>query len=219
MNSNRLSGQLRRRLRLRLEQLRARVGRRCTTTWARAAFWSWGVRPGRGLVVRGTLKLYLAGDVHVEPGVSMNSGRANFVGGDRRMALWVGPRGVLHIGEGCGLSNTTISCFESITLRAGTFVGGGCEIYDWDFHQLDPDDRLANRGPVKSAPIDIGPRAFIGGWSIILKGVSIGEAAIVGAGSVVTKSIPPFEIWAGVPARFVGKVPRKELVSAPEPQP
>ena len=47
---------------------------------------------------------------------------------------------------------------------------------------------------------------FIGGGSIILKGVTIGERAVVGAGTVVTKDIPAGEIWAGNPARFIRKL-------------
>lgn len=53
-------------------------------------------------------------------------------------------------------------------------------------------------------PIEIGDDVWIGVNSIILKGVRIGSRAIVGAGSVVTKSIPHDEIWAGVPARRLG---------------
>ncbi|WP_212635306.1 acyltransferase [Pseudozobellia thermophila] len=49
-------------------------------------------------------------------------------------------------------------------------------------------------------------RAFIGAYSIILKGVTIGENAIVGAGSVVTKSVPDNQIWAGNPAKFIRSI-------------
>lgn len=47
--------------------------------------------------------------------------------------------------------------------------------------------------------------AFIGAGAIICNAVDIGEGAIVGAGSVVTKDIPPYEIWAGNPAKFIKK--------------
>lgn len=55
-------------------------------------------------------------------------------------------------------------------------------------------------------PVVIKNGVFIGANSIILKGVTIGEKAIVGAGSVVTRSIPDGEIWAGNPAKFIRKI-------------
>lgn len=57
----------------------------------------------------------------------------------------------------------------------------------------------------KENHITIMPRAFIGTNSIICADVTIGEGAIVGAGSVVTKDIPAYEIWAGNPAKFIKK--------------
>lgn len=60
---------------------------------------------------------------------------------------------------------------------------------------------------VKTAPIRIADKAWIGTRAIILKGVSIGEGAIVGAGSVVTRDVPPWTIVAGNPARVVGQAP------------
>jgi acetyltransferase-like isoleucine patch superfamily enzyme len=95
---------------------------------------------------------------------------------------------------------------KSVRILRETFVGGGTRIYDTDFHQLESEDRILNRGPVPVAPVVIGPRAFVGGHCTILKGVTIGEGAVVGAGSVVTRAIPAFEIWAGVPARYIRKV-------------
>jgi acetyltransferase-like isoleucine patch superfamily enzyme len=49
---------------------------------------------------------------------------------------------------------------------------------------------------------------WLGSSVVVLKGVRIGQGAIVGAGAVVTKSIPPYEIWAGVPAKKIGERPR-----------
>lgn len=54
-----------------------------------------------------------------------------------------------------------------------------------------------------NAPVVIEDNVFIGARSIILKGVTIGENSIVGAGSVVTRSIPSNQIWGGNPAKFI----------------
>ncbi len=54
-------------------------------------------------------------------------------------------------------------------------------------------------------PVTIGDYVFIGPRVIIQPGVTIGEGAVVAAGAVVTKDIPDFEIWGGVPAKFIGK--------------
>ncbi len=52
--------------------------------------------------------------------------------------------------------------------------------------------------------IEVGDYVFIGPRSIILPGVTIGTGAVVAAGAVVTKDIPDFEIWGGVPAKKIG---------------
>jgi acetyltransferase-like isoleucine patch superfamily enzyme len=112
----------------------------------------------------------------------------------------------LAIGNGAGISSSTIVALEDISIGDQVFIGGDCKIYDTDFHQLQPQARLQNIGRVPSAPIRIGPRAFIGGHCIILKGVSVGEESVIGAGSVVTCCVPAAEVWAGVPARFIRRV-------------
>jgi acetyltransferase-like isoleucine patch superfamily enzyme len=103
-------------------------------------------------------------------------------------------------------------CKNRIDILSGTLLGGGCRIYDMDFHQLDPVQRLTNTGPVPSAPIRIGPRAFLGGHVTVLKGVTIGEGAVIGAGSVATRDIPDFEVWAGVPAKRIRALSRNSDV-------
>jgi acetyltransferase-like isoleucine patch superfamily enzyme len=59
----------------------------------------------------------------------------------------------------------------------------------------------------------IGPRAFVGVNAVVMYGVTIGEGAIIGAGAVVTKDVPAWEKWAGVPARKIGE---RKHVEAPE---
>lgn len=58
--------------------------------------------------------------------------------------------------------------------------------------------------------IEIGDRAWIGSRAMILKGVSLGEGAVVAAGAVVTGDVPPWTVVAGVPARAVGSRPSKQ---------
>ena len=59
-----------------------------------------------------------------------------------------------------------------------------------------------------TSPIRIGENAWVAGWSIILPGVTIGEGAVVGAGSVVTKNVEPWTVVAGNPAKVIK---RREL--------
>lgn len=72
-------------------------------------------------------------------------------------------------------------------------------------HPLEPEARRA--GWQRSAPITIGDNAWLGGGVIVLAGVSIGKNAVVGAGSVVTKDVPPGVLTLGNPAREVRRLP------------
>lgn len=56
-------------------------------------------------------------------------------------------------------------------------------------------------------PITIGHHCWIGTGAMVLQGVTIGDGAVVAAGAVVTKDIPPYEVWGGVPAKFIRKRP------------
>lgn len=113
--------------------------------------------------------------------------------------------GQLVIGNNCGISNTVILCKKSITIGNNVLVGGGCMINDSNHHSLDWHERgtPADKSNAASAPIKIGDYAFIGARSIIQKGVTIGEKAIIAAGSVVVKDIPPLCIAGGNPAKVI----------------
>lgn len=114
----------------------------------------------------------------------------------------------LAIGKHTGMTNVVIQCHQSITIGDYVNIGAGSMIFDTDFHSLDWHDRkdgtdIAKR---KKSPVIIKNLAFIGAHSIILKGVTIGEKSIIGAGSVVANDVPDGEIWAGNPARFIRKI-------------
>lgn len=181
------------------------------TLRAKFLLWRWGAVVGSGLDVSGQLRCRNFGSLCIGSGVKINSGSdRNFVGGNLLTALYVGYGGSLVIKDGVGISGTTICANQSVTIGRNTLLGGGCDIYDTDFHELNPAERLARSGRVKSAPVYIGENVFIGAHSVILKGVTIGDCSIVGAGSVVARDIPPYEIWAGNPARRIKSVARSQ---------
>lgn len=172
------------------------------TAHARLRLWALGVTGARHLRMTGPLILDLhhKADVHLGDGVRLNSGYSrNAVGGSRRVVVVTKAGARLIIGSNVGISNSTIVCACRVTIEDDVLVGGGCDIWDTDFHVL-PGARLLS--PM-AKPVRIGRGAFIGGNSTILKGVTIGEGAIVGAGSVVAKNVPSLQVWAGNPARFI----------------
>lgn len=79
-------------------------------------------------------------------------------------------------------------------------------IYDTDFNPLYPEQGIGTSNHGKTQPVLLKENVFIGAHTIILKGVTVGRNSVVGAGSVVTKSIPDNEIWGGAPARYIKKL-------------
>lgn len=122
-------------------------------------------------------------------------------------SFWIMEDGQVEIGDGCGLSNTTICCMKKVTIGKHCLFGGGVKIYDTDFHSLNWEKRrdIARDNDRKTKDVIIEDDVFVGSGSIILKGTKIGERAVIGAGSVVCGEIPAGEIWAGNPARFIRK--------------
>lgn len=111
----------------------------------------------------------------------------------------------IELAEGVELTGASITA-RSTSIRIGknTMLAPNCVIVDSDFHaHWPPERRHLDPGMEHDAPVDIGDHVWIGMSCIILKGVSIGEGAVVAAGSVVTRSVPPRVLAAGVPARVV----------------
>ena len=133
-----------------------------------------------------------------------NTIAANPIGRIQKCSFFVDRNGILKIGDSVAISYTAIYCSHQVTIHDNVMIGGGTCIYDTDFHPLAANDRLTdNDEKTASAPVVIENNAFIGANCTILKGVTIGHNSIVGACSVVTKSIPANEIWAGNPAKFI----------------
>jgi acetyltransferase-like isoleucine patch superfamily enzyme len=114
----------------------------------------------------------------------------------------------ITVGDHTGISGAVIFAAKSVRIGSHVIIGVNTVIYDTDFHPLDWQARHDNKlDDVAVSPVVIEDDVWIGGNSIILKGVHIGRAAVIGAGSVVTCNIPEGTVWAGNPARFIKKIP------------
>lgn len=130
--------------------------------------------------------------------------------------------GKITIGDRVHIGGSTLICRSEINIEDDVTIAWGTTIYDHNSHStnwnersedtiqeykdtLEYNDALRNKNwdVVKTAPIRICSKAWIGMNCIILKGVTVGEGAIVAAGSVVTKDVAPWTLVGGNPARFI----------------
>ena len=109
--------------------------------------------------------------------------------------IYIGENAILKVHSGYINHDARINCQSSISIGKNTHIAEQVIIMDTDSHQLE--------GSVKTAPIVIGDNVWIGVRCTILKGVYIGDGAVVAAGSVVTKSVPARALVGGVPAKVL----------------
>ena len=125
-----------------------------------------------------------------------------------KSAIYVGNNALLNIGNNVGMNGSLIYCSQKITIGNNTIIGGGTRIFDTNFHSTDYRVRRDKKRFTEcvSKPISIGDDVFVGTNCIICKGVAIGDRSIIGAGSVVTCSIPEDCIAAGNPAKIIKRI-------------
>ncbi|ACU91357.1 Acetyltransferase (isoleucine patch superfamily)-like protein [Desulfomicrobium baculatum DSM 4028] len=121
------------------------------------------------------------------------------------------PGGIVRIGSRTFIGCSTIICATRIDIGDDVLVSFGVTIVDHDSHSISFEERkddvvmwLEGKKDwmhVKSNPVCVKDKAWIGMHAIILEGVTIGEGAVVGAGSVVTRDVPAYTLVAGNPAR------------------
>lgn len=117
--------------------------------------------------------------------------------------VYVEPGATLTIGNNVGMSSTRLWIHESARIGNNVKIGGCVLITDTDAHPMDYMARRSSNEGTKSAPVVIEDDVWVGAHCIILKGVTIGARSIIGAGSVVTKSIPADCVAAGNPCRVI----------------
>lgn len=201
--------------------IRLALGEAANVLSPSAAWNRWRVRRncakfGKNVKLRGRV------DIRV-----LNRGRViigNNVDIEGDLELWVRDNAKIVIGDNCHIENLVrlnAALNGSIELGANTYVGKFTIINSWDRVTIGPNGlisgnvmivdadhdtkkgKLMNELNVKKAPIEIGKNVWIAWGSTVLKGVKIGDGAVIGAGSVVTKDIKPHAIAAGVPARII----------------
>jgi acetyltransferase-like isoleucine patch superfamily enzyme len=144
----------------------------------------------------GTLRI--APDAQVERGTMLNLGDA------------LNGYGTLIIG-----THTWIGPFNNIRLSGGTTIriGEGCLISQFctivaSNHEISRRVKIADAPSAKEPrDVTIGDDVWLGAGTIVLPGVTIAGGAVIGAGSVVTRPVAAYEIWAGNPAKKIGERP------------
>jgi acetyltransferase-like isoleucine patch superfamily enzyme len=140
----------------------------------------------------------------------------------RGQLLTFGQGGRITLGSYCYVGDNS-KLWSAVELAVGdrVLIGHNTSIFDSDTHPLRPAERhrqyvdIITKGhppqiDLREEPVIIEDDVWIGCNAVVLKGVRIGRGAVVGAGSVVTKSVPPYVIVAGNPARIVRELTADE---------
>ena len=111
---------------------------------------------------------------------------------------------LIKIGNGTCVNNNFVAISEhkSITIGENVLIGTFVEIYDSNFHGLEPERRNIS-SPEEASEVVVEANVFIGSNVRILKGVTIGRGSVIANGSIVTKSIPPGVVAGGNPAKVL----------------
>ena len=100
------------------------------------------------------------------------------------------------IGRGCEVNN-------GVTIGNNVMIGPDVLIYTQNHNMSNPDEPMSHQGFKAIEPVIIEDNVWIGARVCILPGVTIGEGSVIGACAVVSKSIPPYSVAVGNPARVV----------------
>ena len=143
----------------------------------------------------GHARIYIGDDVNFFGKVDLISGR-----------IFDEPKLIIHNRVDIG-HNVTFLVNKEIVIEDDVNVASGVRFMDSDAHPRDAADRIADLPPKPEEikPVRICRNAWIGQNSFILKGVTVGEGAVVGVNSVVVTDVPPYSVVMGNPARVVVK--------------
>ena len=128
------------------------------------------------------------------------------IGDQTRIGSFVEIQKHAVVGARCKISSHSFIC-EGVTLGDEVFIGPGVVFTNDRYPRAaTPDGRLQGTGDWQVIPTRIGRGASIGSHATMLPGIVVGEHALVGAGSVVTRDVPAYAVVVGVPAHVVGSM-------------
>lgn len=157
-----------------------------------------GCRVARQAVVRANTQdpksVSIGDNVSIQENTLINANRGHVTIGDNS---WLGPNSVIY-GNG------------GVDIGKDVMVASHCVINTVS-HNFSHTDAPMNEQGTNTDPVVIENDVWLGTGAVILQGVRIGQGSIIGAGAVVTRSIPPFSIALGVPARITGNRQEKHV--------
>lgn len=166
-----------------------------------------GIHTGRQNAIYGIPKLrrHPFSKINIGNGCRFNSSYSSTEMGiyKRCRLVTVSKSAVLSIGNNVGISGATILSENNINIEDNVLIGAHSIIIDTDRHNIQPGKRLIS---AKSKPIHIRKNVWLGMNCTVLKGVEIGENSVIGANSLVTKSIPSNVIAGGNPCKVIKKI-------------
>lgn len=179
--------------------------------YKRLKLYFWNVKYGKKVRVIGPMRLRMTKDSNIRIGnhfTAISGFCSTIDSGHKNVLSAVGGANII-IHDYVGMTSTSIYSQNRVEIGSHVLIGTDSIIMDTNFHSLDYSIRGTGKegyqydGTVNTAPVRIGNHVFIGTRCIINKGVTIGDGAVIAAGSVVVKDVPSWEVWGGNPAKFI----------------
>jgi len=175
-----------------------------------------GVTFGKNMCILGKINVLGSGKITIGDNFMMTNGHTiNPISSNMQGVFYTESGGVINICDNVGMSSTRMWIRNRLNIGNNVNIGACVLLIDTDSHQMDYRMRRRDASThfskeelqdnINSAPIIIEDDVWIGAHCIVLKGVTIGARSIIGAGSIVTKSIPADCVAAGNPCRVIKK--------------
>lgn len=185
------------------------AGRAWSTAWFRLQCLWHGVAAGRDLDIFGRCIIRRGLDSTIELGdrvqIISSSWRSSTANCGRAKLRTFYPTARITMGNRSGMTGgAIIARSKTIQIGEDCMLAPNVTIVDSDFHAMwPPDARRKELDPGHDAGVTLERNVWVGMGAIILKGVTIGENSVIGAGSVVNSDIPANSLAAGIPARVI----------------